>query len=36
MHRHGFDAELAASAQYAKGDFAAVRDDDFFDHRSIR
>ena len=32
MYRHGLDAELAARPQYTKGDLAAVRDDDFFDH----
>src|SRR5450631_2347786 len=32
MHRHGFDAQLAAGAQDAKRNLAAIRDDDFFDH----
>ena len=33
MHRDGLDAELAARTQDAKGDLAAISDDDFFDHR---
>ena len=33
MHRDGLDAELAAGAQDAKRDLAAISDDDFFDHR---
>ena len=33
MHRHRLDAELAAGAQNAKRNLAAVGDDDFFDHR---
>ena len=33
VHRDGLDAQLAAGAQYPKCDLAAVRDDDFFDHR---
>src|SRR5450631_745457 len=32
MHRHGFDSQLAAGAQDAKRNLAAIRDDDFFDH----
>src|ERR1700676_5142772 len=34
VHGHGLDAELAARTQYTKGDLAAVRDNDFFDHLS--
>ena len=33
MHRHGLDAELAAGAQDAQRDFAAIGDDDFLEHR---
>src|SRR5690606_37041541 len=33
VHGHGLDAQLAAGAQYAQSDFAAVGDDDFFQHR---
>ena len=32
MHRDGFDAQFAAGTQYAKGDLAAISDDDFFEH----
>src|SRR5665213_1130154 len=32
VHGHGLDAQLAAGAQNAQGDFAAIGDDDFFQH----
>jgi hypothetical protein len=32
MYGYGFYAQLAAGAQYAQGDLAAIGDDDFFDH----
>src|ERR1017187_10504788 len=32
MHRHGLDAQLATGAQNAQRDFAAIGDDDFFQH----
>ncbi len=35
VHRHGLDAQFAARAQDAKGDLAAIRDDDFFDHLEL-
>jgi hypothetical protein len=35
MHGHGFDAQLAAGAQNAKRNLAAISDDDFFDHYSM-
>jgi hypothetical protein len=32
MHGHRLDAEAVAGAQDAQGDFAAVGDEDFFEH----
>ena len=34
MHGDGLDAERVARAQHAQGDFAAVGDDDFVEHRA--
>jgi hypothetical protein len=36
MHGHRLDAELAARAQNAQGDFAAIRDDDLVEHGTAR
>ena len=33
MHRHGGDAHLLAGADDAKRDFAAIGDEDFFEHQ---
>ena len=33
MHRNSLDAKLAAGTQYAKCNFAAICDEDFFKHR---
>src|ERR1700689_4752823 len=35
VNGHRLDAQFAAGAQYAQGDLAAVRDDDFFDHLKL-
>jgi hypothetical protein len=32
VHGHGFDAQLAAGAQNAQRDLAAVGDNDLFEH----
>ena len=36
MHGHRLDAEFAAGAQHAKGDFAPVGDEDLVEHGSTR
>ncbi len=35
VHGDGLDAQLAAGAQDAQRDFAAVGDDDFFEHSGV-
>ena len=35
MHGDGLDAELAAGAHHAQGDFAAIGDEDLVEHRLL-
>ncbi len=35
VHRHRLDAEFLAGTDDAKGDLAAVRDQDFLDHQAV-